>query len=100
MWPHLVDLLQDRQVRQDLDHQIVPLTNDTYLVAPNFFLEVKGTDVVSDGAMIGKVGWSCALTGSQFGRQFGLNFSPGFLGGKGSWEKDPRRKWFLGETAS
>ena len=84
MWPHLVDLLQDRRVRQDLDHQIVPLTNDTYPVAPNFFLEVKGTDVVSDGAIIGKVGWSCALTGSQFGRQFGLNFSPGFLGENGS----------------
>jgi hypothetical protein len=34
----------DRRVRQDLDHQIVPSTKDTYPVAPNFFLEVKGPD--------------------------------------------------------
>ena len=34
----------DRRVRQDLNHQIVPSTKDTYPVAPNFFLEVKGPD--------------------------------------------------------
>ena len=34
----------DRRVRQDLDHQIVPSTKDTYPVAPNFFLKVKDPD--------------------------------------------------------
>jgi hypothetical protein len=34
----------DRRVRQDLNHQIVPSTKDTYPAAPNFFLEVKGPD--------------------------------------------------------
>lgn len=34
----------DRQVRQDLNHQIVPSTKDTYPAAPNFFLEAKGPD--------------------------------------------------------
>lgn len=32
----------DRRVRQDLNHQIVPLKNDSYSAAPNFFLEAKG----------------------------------------------------------
>ena len=34
----------DRRVRQDLNHQIVPSTKDTYPAAPNFFLEAKGPD--------------------------------------------------------
>ena len=34
----------DRRVRQDLTHQIVPSTKDTYPAAPNFFLEAKGPD--------------------------------------------------------
>jgi hypothetical protein len=34
----------DRRVRQDLNHQVVPSMKDTYPVAPNFFLEVKGPD--------------------------------------------------------
>ena len=34
----------DRRVRQDLNHQIVPSTNESYPVAPNFFLEAKGPD--------------------------------------------------------
>lgn len=34
----------DRRVRQDLSSQIVPSTKDSYPVAPNFFLEIKGPD--------------------------------------------------------
>ena len=34
----------DRQVRQDLNHYIVPSTKDTYPAAPNLFLEAKGPD--------------------------------------------------------
>ncbi len=34
----------DRRVRQDLNHQIVPSTKDTYPAAPNLFLEAKGPD--------------------------------------------------------
>lgn len=34
----------DPRVRQDLNHQIVPSTNDSRPVAPNMFLEAKGHD--------------------------------------------------------